>query len=130
MRREQRLTKHNDFAAIYRKGRAFAHPLIALRLLPNERPVSRYGFAVSKTVGNAVVRNRVRRRLREGICSLPVEPGWDIVVIARPKAAVADFHALRQATVGLLSRAGVLTVSAPTSNEARAGSAKMEMGEG
>ena len=89
MRREQRLTKRNDFTAVYRKGRAFGHPLIALRLLPNERPFSRYGFVVSKAVGNAVVRNRVRRRLREGIRSLPVEPGWDIVVIARPKAAAA-----------------------------------------
>jgi len=117
MRREQRLTKRNDFTAVYRKGRAFGHPLIALRLLPNERPFSRYGFVVSKAVGNAVVRNRVRRRLREGIRSLPVEPSWDIVVIARPKAAAADFHALRQAAVGVLSRAGVLTSCLPVPGE-------------
>jgi ribonuclease P protein component len=113
MRYKQRLTKRRDFAAVYRKGRALAHPLVVLRLLPNQLPYSRYGFAVSKTVGKAVVRNQVRRRLREGIRTLLVQPGWDIVVIARPKAAAADFHTLRRVTAALLSRAEVLTSVLP-----------------
>jgi ribonuclease P protein component len=113
MRYKQRLTKRRDFAAVYRKGRALAHPLVVLRLLPNQLPYSRYGFVVSKTVGKAVVRNQVRRRLREGIRTLLVQPGWDIVVIARPRAAAADFHTLRRATAGLLSRAEVLTSILP-----------------
>jgi ribonuclease P protein component len=113
MRYEQRLTKRRDFAAVYRKGRALAHPLVVLRLLPNQLPYSRYGFVVSKTVGKAVVRNQVRRRLREGIRTLLVQPGWDMVVIARRKAAAADFHTLRRATAGLLSRAKVLTSVLP-----------------
>jgi ribonuclease P protein component len=113
MRQKQRLTKRRDFAAVYRKGRAFAHPLVVLRLLPNQLPYSRYGFVVSKTVGKAVVRNQVRRRLREGIRTLLVQPGWDIVVIARRKAAAADFHTLRRATAGLLSRAEVVTSVLP-----------------
>jgi len=117
MRKEQRLTKRRDFATVYRKGRAFANPLLALRLLPNQLPYSRYGFAVGKRVGKAVVRNQVKRRLREGIQMLPVESGWDIVVIARSRAAAADFHALRGATEGLLSRARVLT-AAPRTGEA------------
>jgi len=109
MRHKQRLTKRSDFGTVYREGRALAHPLVVLRLFPNQLPHSRYGFVVSKAVGKAVVRNQVRRRLREGIRTLPVQPGWDIVVIARPKAAAADFHTLRRATAGLLSRAKVLT---------------------
>lgn len=109
MRRKQRLTKQSDFATVYRKGRAFAHPLVALRLLSNQLPYSRYGFAVGKTVGKAVIRNQVKRRLREGVRTLPVQSGWDIVMIARSRAAAADFHALRRATADLLSRAGVLT---------------------
>jgi ribonuclease P protein component len=113
MRHEQRLTKRRDFAVVYRKGRAFAHPLVVLRLLPNQLPYSRYGFTVSKTVGKAVVRNRVRRRLREGIRTLAVQPGWDIVVIARQKAAAADFHTLRRVTADLLSRAELLTSASP-----------------
>jgi ribonuclease P protein component len=113
MRHKQRLTKRRDFATVYDKGRALAHPLVVLRLLPNQLPYSRYGFAVSKTVGKAVVRNQVRRRLREGIRTLLVQPGWDIVIIARPKAVAADFQTLRRATAGLLSRAKVLTSVLP-----------------
>jgi ribonuclease P protein component len=123
MRGSQRLTKQSDFATVYRKGRAFAHPLVALRLLPNQLPYTRFGFAVGKTVGKAVVRNRVKRRLREGTRTLPVRPGWDIVIIARPGAAAADFHALHTATSRLLSRAGVLT---PVHPGAQAGRANME----
>jgi len=121
MHRKQRLTKRRDFATVYRKGSAFAHPLIALRLIPNHLPYSRYGFAVSKRVGKAVVRNLVRRRLREGLRTLPVEPGWDIVVIARPRAAAADFQALRRAAAGLLSRAGALTPDAGSGQTSPAG---------
>jgi len=123
MRHKHRLTKRRDFAAVYRKGRAFAHPLVVLRLLPNQLPYSRYGFTVSKTVGKAVVRNQVRRRLREGIRTMLVQPGWDIVVIARRKAAAADFHTLRRATAGLLSRAEVLTSGLPAG---QTGPAEME----
>lgn len=108
MHRKQRLTKRREFATVYRKGRSFAHPLVVLRLIPNQLPYSRFGFAVSKAVGKAVVRNLVRRRLREGLRTLPVEPGWDIVVIARPKAAPADFNVLQRAAAGLLARAGAL----------------------
>jgi ribonuclease P protein component len=122
MRRKHRLTKRRDFATAYRKGRAFAHPLVALRLSPNQLPYSRYGFAVSKSVGKAVARNRVKRRLREGIRTLPVQSGWDIVVIARSRAAAADFHALRRATAGLLSRAGVLTSDLPVEQAGSSGS--------
>jgi ribonuclease P protein component len=120
MRHKQRLSKGRDFGAVYHRGRALAHPLVVLRLLPNQLPYSRYGFAVSKTVGKAVVRNQVRRRLREGIRTLLVQPGWDIVVIARPKAVAADFHTLREATAGLLSRAKVLTSVLPAGQSSAA----------
>ena len=127
MRQKQRLTKRRDFTAVYRKGRALAHPLLVLRLLPNELPYSRYGFAVSKSVGKAVVRNLVRRRLREGVRTLLVQPGWDIVVIARPKAAAADFHTLRRTVAALLSRARLLTPALPASE---AGPTGMEISKG
>lgn len=120
MHQKQRLTKRREFATVYRRGRGFAHPLIALRLVPNQLPFSRLGFAVSKAVGKAVVRNLVRRRLREGLRTLPVEPGWDIVVIARPKAAAADFEALRGAAAGLLLQAGALKSDAGSERTAAA----------
>ena len=61
-------------------------------------PTSRIGFIVSKKVGGAVTRNRVRRRLRELFRKIPDRPlGMDLVVIARGQAAGAEFEALGQA---------------------------------
>ena len=113
MRRQQRLRKRTDFDAVYRKGRASANKLVALRLLRNDLPYNRYGFSVGKRLGKAVVRNRVKRRLREGVRSLTLQPGWDVVISARRPAAAADYHELREAVAGLLSRAQILDRSAP-----------------
>jgi ribonuclease P protein component len=79
-----------------------------MRALPNDLAGSRYGFSVSKRVGKAVVRNKVKRRLREILRPLPLRPGRDIVFFARPAAADADFAALRDAALGLLSRADLI----------------------
>lgn len=81
--------------------------MLAVRILPNELPQSRFGFAVGKRVGGAVVRNRVKRRLRAAIGALRPAGGWDVVVIARPSAAAADLAALRGALRSLARRAGV-----------------------
>lgn len=113
MRRQQRLRKTKDFDSVYRKGRASANQLVALRLLRNHLPYNRYGFSVGKRLGKAVVRNRVRRRLREGVHSLPIQPGWDVVISARRPAAAVNYHELRDAVAGLLSRARILDRGAP-----------------
>jgi ribonuclease P protein component len=109
MRKQQRLRRRRDFIAVYRRGRFYGHHLIGLRTLANGGELTRFGFAVRKGIGKAVVRNRVRRRLREGIRTLSLAPGWDIVVIARGPAAAADHEKLRDAVAGLLLQAGVLS---------------------
>ena len=80
-----------------------------LRALRRDSGKSRFGFAVGKRVGNAVVRNRTKRRLREILRHLPVDQGWDILVSARPGAATADYRALRRVIITLLQRGGLLT---------------------
>jgi ribonuclease P protein component len=77
-------------------------------MLPNGLPISRIGFSVSKRVGGAVVRNRVRRRLREIVRAAPLKPGRDIVFIARPASATADYATLDQTARALLAREGLL----------------------
>jgi len=70
--------------------------------------VSRLAYVIPKRVGKAVTRNRVRRRLREALRSLPLAEGYDVVVSARPEAGAATFQALRQELVLLLGRARLL----------------------
>ena len=103
-----RLSNKDEFAAVYNEGRSWSGDLIALRVRPNSLDTSRCGFAVGKRLGGAVIRNRVRRRLREIVRQLAISEGWDIVIIARQGAVEADYGALRQATQELLSRAQLL----------------------
>jgi len=109
MRGREYLTKSEQYALVYEKGSSWISGLVVMKALPNGLTLSRYGFSVSRRVGNAVVRNRVKRLLREILRSAPVEPGWDIIFIARSPAAGAGFASLGKSVQGLLSQAGLLT---------------------
>ncbi|MEX2246366.1 MAG: ribonuclease P protein component [Dehalococcoidia bacterium] len=108
MRREERLRRRLDFTAAYRQGRTHGDQLLVIRIRPNQGEVTRFGFVAGKAVGGAVVRNRVKRRLREAARALRTKPGLDIVIGARKQAAKASFQRLRDALTGLLDRAGAI----------------------
>ncbi len=97
MGKEQHLTKSSEFDHVHRLGKSWGNRLLVLRAMASGREMTRYGFSVSKRLGGAVVRNRVKRRLREVCRAARLEPGWDLVVIARAPAAEADFQALQAA---------------------------------
>jgi ribonuclease P protein component len=90
---------------VFQQGRHNGGRLLALRSVQNDLGWTRCGFVVSKRVGKAVVRNRLRRRLREIVRSAAVKEGYDLVVSARPEAAAGSFDALKQETQLLLRRA-------------------------
>ena len=98
---------------MFRGGRSWNNGLLVLRIVANDLDHNRYGFVTSKRLGNAVIRNRTRRRLREVIRVLPIATSWDIVISTKRAAAEADFPQLRTAVVQLLQRAGLLTRPAP-----------------
>ena len=108
MRPGQRLRRRSDFAATYEGGRAYTSRLLVLRARPNGISTTRFGFAVGKRLGNAVRRNRIRRRLRSIAGELKTEAGWDIVLIARTPTADAEFTAMRAAATTLVQQAGLL----------------------
>ena len=109
MRGEQFITKPRQYALVYDKGSTWVSNLVVMKGVPNGLPLSRYGFSVSRRVGKAVVRNRIRRLLREILRLIPFRPGWDVVFIVRPAAATTDHATLKETVVGLLSRAQLLT---------------------
>ena len=87
-----------------------ANGFLVLYARRNRTEGNRVGVTVSKKLGKAHVRNRVRRRLRE-VYRLHEEqflPGWDIVVVARSKAVEADFGDLTRAYLALAKKAGLL----------------------
>ena len=108
MRKDRRLKKSGEFAAARKQGRSWADRVLVLLARRNGLPVSRFGFAVGRGVGNAVVRNRVKRRLRALASDSSLAEGWDLVVIARKPAAESPSHILGESLSDLLSRAGVV----------------------
>jgi ribonuclease P protein component len=96
-----------QFSLVYAEGKSWSGKEIVVRALPNTLNSSRFGFVVSRRVGNAVVRNHVKRLFREIVRQMPVKPAWDIVIIARVPAAAANFENLGKSVKGLLARAGL-----------------------
>jgi ribonuclease P protein component len=105
------LKRSAEFERVRRDGQTVRGGLLmlgALRL--KEATAFRVGFVTSRRIGGAVVRNRVRRRLREVVRrnqSALVDGVW-LVVIARPEAAKVDFGALEKEWRRLAQRAGLL----------------------
>lgn len=102
------LTNRAQYTLVYRQGKVWAGSLLVMKAMPNGSSLSRYGFAVTKKVGKAVQRNRVKRLLREIMRLQSLKPGWDIVFMARSVAVDADYHQLKRALTRLLAQAQLL----------------------
>jgi ribonuclease P protein component len=98
------LVRKADFEVVYRGGGRLKSPQFVVFYGANGRSRSRFGISVKKALGNAVVRNRIRRRIREILRrnGSEIPWGWDIVMHPRRSVARANFAALEAELVGLL----------------------------
>lgn len=109
MKFSKALKLNHIFRRLYATA-GFANGFLVLYARKNRLGENRVGITTGKKLGHAVVRNRVRRRIRE-VYRLNEEkfsPGWDIVVVARSKAISCDFQELTRAYLSLAAKAGIL----------------------
>ena len=113
MERKYRLRLNADFQRVRQKGNPWSNHLMVLCALPNDLEHSRFGFAASKRIGKAVVRNRVRRRMREAVRLRRdlIAEGWDMVFIARSAIQYATYDEITRAVQDLIERANVCELS-------------------
>ena len=98
------------FKAIQAQSSSRVHPLLVVRFRRNDLNRTRYGISTGRRLGSAVMRNRVRRRLKSALRVLAgrVSGGWDILLVTRPPAAGATQAQLAQALERLLRSAGLM----------------------
>ncbi len=114
------LSRPRDFATLQGEGTLRSHPLLLARFVRTDLGTTRFGLSTGRRLGGAVVRNRVRRRLRGALRGMApsFQPGWDVLIIARPGLVEADHDALVGALRRILRRGGVLGGSEETDSRA------------
>ncbi len=110
IRRAWRLKSEADVQRVWQQGGTWTHPLVILRARPNGLEQTRVAFVVSKKVGNAVQRNRVKRLMREAVRGMfgQIAAGYDLVLVGRPALASAALDQVAAGLRALLTRAGLL----------------------
>lgn len=111
MKKELRIKKNNEFQEAFQKGHSFANRQFVIYALKKEGQESyRIGLSVSKKVGNSVVRNKIKRYIRQSIFELNnlIYTGNDYVIIARKPAASMDFFEVRKSLMHVLKVGKVL----------------------
>ena len=93
------LTRNNEFARAYTRGKSFVHPHVVLYVNKNRLGRTRVGITASKKIGNAVTRNRARRVLRAALYEVlpPDVGGYDLVLVARARTAECPYEKLAAA---------------------------------
>ena len=103
------IKENSDFKRLYYRGKSVVKKCVAVYYRKNRFSFNRLGITVSPKVGKAVVRNAVKRRIKENYRLLQgLTEGYDIVIVARKRAAVASFHEIKKDMESALFEGGLL----------------------
>ena len=110
LQRRYRLRSRTEIKLVFKEGKRWRHPLAILVIRPNDKTYCRFGVTASRGVGNAVMRNRAKRLLREAVRLnwSGLKPGFDCFLIARQATSQATYLEVEQAVLSLLERANLL----------------------
>ncbi|CAM3198463.1 ribonuclease P protein component [Filibacter tadaridae] len=111
MNKRQRVKKDKEFQQVFKTGKSIANRQFVVYSLRKEGQIEfRIGLSVSKKVGNAVTRNRIKRYIRQSFLEMKeeVQDNMDYVIIARHQAAKLDFHETKKSLQHVLRIAKVL----------------------
>ena len=110
MKQRYTLKKNSDFRRLYSRGKSAVTPYLVVYCRRNRGGENRLGYTVSTRLGHAVVRNRIRRRLREIVrLNAPaLKQGWDLVIVARSRSVGADYRKLEAAYLHACGKLGLL----------------------
>lgn len=112
MNKRQRIKKNEEFQRVFKSGKSFANrQFVVYSYRKEEQQEFRIGLSVSKKIGNAVTRNRIKRYIRQAFLEMKDElrNDMDYVIIARHQAAKIDFHETKKSLQHVLRIARVLT---------------------
>jgi len=122
MKKTFRIKKNEDFQLVYTQGKSYANRQFVIYLLKKpEQKNFRIGLSVSKQIGSAVVRNRVKRLIRETFQHLKEDlpSDYDFVIIARKPAATMGFHEVKKSIIHILKLAKLLPKSYGLNSEGK-----------
>ena len=108
MHKDNRLKTKADFNNLYIKSNRLTNNEFILISKPNIGNLSRFGFSIKKKFGNAVNRNKIKRRLKEIIRQTNILDGWDIVFIPKKNINTKNYKQIKTSVTNLLFRAGLL----------------------
>ena len=110
MNKKYRLRNNDDFKMVYKKGKNYWNRNLILYVMKNGLGYSRIGFSVTKKIGNSVVRNRIRRRMKE-ICRQNIgniREGYDIIFIPKKNVVDITYRDLKSAMLHLFKLSHLL----------------------
>jgi ribonuclease P protein component len=107
--KKYRIRKNSEFRVVYKKGKSLANKLLVLYIFRNIKKLNRTGVSVSKKVGKSVIRNKVRRLIKESyrLNNTNLKQGYDLVFIARNSAKNRSFLEIQKSMLELFKKAGL-----------------------